>query len=147
VEPVEQVVVALPETLTLACVKGSNRDVHFVDQVRLEKRTNRRDASTDADIFSAGCLFCHLQCLSRIGVDKVKRRITEAERWPRIVRENEHWRMKRRIVSPPSLPLFVFPRSPLRPELVSAHDFGADVVIEIADEVIVETSASGRIRM
>ena len=38
VKPFEQVVVALPETLTLACVKGSNGDVHVVDVLRERSR-------------------------------------------------------------------------------------------------------------
>src|SRR5690606_23819804 len=49
------------------------------------------------------------------------------------------------VLAPPALPRVVLPRSPLRPELVAAHDLGADIVREVAGEVVVESAAAAGI--
>src|SRR6185369_15256785 len=72
----------------------------------------------------------------------MERGVRQRERWPQVVREHEHRGAERRIVAPPALPFVVSPRSPLRPELVAAHDLGADVVAVVAGEVVVEPAGA-----
>src|SRR5436305_10841531 len=43
-----------------------------------------------------------------------------------MVGEDEHRGVKWRVVSPPALPLLVWPGAALRPELIPAHDLRAD---------------------
>lgn len=61
------------------------------------------------------------------------------------MREHEHRRMERRVVAPPPFPVEVFPRSALGSELITPHDFGADVTGEVASAVVVKTVRSPRI--
>src|SRR4029079_14462686 len=51
---------------------------------------------------------------------------------------HEAGRVERRLVPPPALPLEVLPRAALGTELVPSHDLGADVVGEVAGEVVVQ---------
>ena len=46
------------------------------------------------------------------------------------------------VVAPPALPVEVLPRAALGPELVAAHDLGADVPGHVAGEVVVEPAGA-----
>src|SRR3712207_7458763 len=56
----------------------------------------------------------------------------------RVVGEHEDRRVEGRLVTPPSLPRVVGPGPSLRSKLVASHDLGADVVAEVAGEVVVQ---------
>src|SRR5262245_11303816 len=58
------------------------------------------------------------------------------------MREHEHRRVERRLVTPPPFPVLVLPRTTLGTELVAAHDLGADVVLEVSGEVVVEPACT-----
>ena len=62
-----------------------------------------------------------------------------------MVGEHEHRRMERRVLAPPPFPVKVVPRSTLGPELVAAHDLGADVAGEVTGAVVVQTIRPARI--
>src|ERR1700692_1795498 len=61
------------------------------------------------------------------------------------MREYEYRCMERRVVAPPPFPVKVFPRSTLGSELITPHDFGADVPGEVTSAVVVKTVRSPRI--
>ena len=69
----------------------------------------------------------------------------ERERRPLVVGHHEDRGVERRLVAPPALPLVVGPGAALRAELVAAHDLGADVAVEVADQVVVEAAAAAGI--
>ena len=72
-------------------------------------------------------LFRGVQGLGGGGVDEVERRpALHLDRGPGVMAEHEYGGMKRRVVSPPALPLFVRPRSALGSELIPAHDLDTD---------------------
>ena len=73
-----------------------------------------------------------------VGVDEVEGGVRQRDRGADVVGEHEHRRAEGRIVAPPALPVEVLPRPLLRAELAAAHDLGADVVGEVAGEVVVE---------
>src|SRR3712207_9488760 len=62
----------------------------------------------------------------------------------RVVGEHEDRRVEGRLLSPPSLPRVVGPGPSLRTELVASHDLGADVVAEVAGEVVVQSTRAAR---
>ena len=65
-----------------------------------------------------------------------------------MVRHDEYRGVERRLVTPPPPPLVVVPRAALGPELVAAHDLGADVAGVVPREVVVETAVPpGSVRM
>src|SRR5262245_28552118 len=146
-EPTEQVVVALPKTFAFARVEWRDGDVHFIDEIFFEKFAHRCNSPAYPNIHFPGRFLGDPQRLLWTRVDEVKRRVTEGDGWSDKVRQHEDGRMEWRIVAPPSLPLLVLPRPALRPEFVSAHDFGADVSVVVAQKVVVETSTTSLVCM
>src|SRR5215472_7597633 len=53
-EPIEQVVVALPKTFALARVERGDDDVQFIDEVFLKKFAHRCNSPADPDIHFPG---------------------------------------------------------------------------------------------
>src|SRR5262245_12826029 len=58
---------------------------------------------------------------------------------------HEHRGVERRFVTPPAPPGVVGPGPAIRAELVGAHDLRADVVVEVADQVVVEAATATRV--
>src|SRR5690348_11968248 len=55
-----------------------------------------------------------------------------------MVGENEHRGVKRRVVSPPPLPLLVLPGAAVRTELVPSHDLRADARVPVASKGVID---------
>src|SRR6201999_2505826 len=93
---------------------------------------------SDLDVFAACGLFGEAQRLFDSTRDKVEGGSTfHDQRLTFVVRQNEGWRMVRRIVAPPALPRAVWPRAAHRPEHVASQDESAEVVHCPVSEYIV----------
>src|SRR5438270_2565508 len=133
----------VPQTLPTAKNDGHDHDVQVVDQVGSEELTNRRWSSTDSDIEPARRFASGAHGLGRAGVEKVEgRSALHLDRGPRVMGQDEHWGVERRLVAPPALPLGVSPRAALWPELVTAHDLRANAGFPPAGEGVIDAGAS-----
>lgn len=115
-----------------------------VDQVGGKELTNDVRATTEPNVLALRGRLRPLEDGGRIGVDEMKGGVRQGERRTLMVGHHENRGVERRLVTPPALPFAVPPRPALRPELVASHDLGADVVGEIAGEVVVESAAAAR---
>lgn len=59
-----------------------------------------------------------------------------------MVSEHEDRGVEGWLIAPPSLPLVVWPWASLRTEFVTPHDLCADVVAEVASEVVVQPAGT-----
>src|SRR6185437_5201431 len=116
-----------------------DRDVHLVDQPRLQVLADGADAAADADVLAAcGLTRLAQRRLDAIGHEVKRRAALHGERPARVVREYEHRRVVGRVVAPPAAPGFVGPRATHGPEHVAPEDPGADVCEAACREVIVD---------
>ena len=146
VELIKQVLRCTPQALPSAQIKRGNSDMHSVNKIRLDELAKRRHPSTEANIFAIGSSPSLLQSLSRSRIDEMKGRISQSQAWARMVCQHKHRRMKRRSVTPPTLPLKVLPRASQWAELVATHDLSANVLFEVASEVVIQPTRSTRLR-
>src|SRR5690349_7517080 len=125
--------VALPEQ------HWPDGQVQLVDEPRAQILTDRRHAAAQPDISTAR----RLPRLSQRGVnaigDKPKLRAARhAERWPRMMGQDEHRSVIGRLVAPPALPFVVRPRAADRSEHVAAKNPGADAGEALRGDVVVD---------
>ena len=99
-------------------------------------------SAAEAHVLPVGRRASLSQHIGGFAGDEVERGVAQAERRPRVVGEDEHRGVERRLVAPPALPLLVRPRPAERAELVAAHDLRADVLLVVAGEVVLEPPAA-----
>ena len=117
--------------------------MEVVDEVLCQELSDRRRSAPEANIQSARRFRGDGQCFARAGVEEVEGRATFHLEWRAgVVREHEHRVVVRRVVSPPTLPLQVRPRSALRSEHVAAHDVRPDAGNPSAREEVVGVPGS-----
>src|SRR4051794_16364661 len=141
-EPVEQVLVRGPELLPSADLDRRHGDVDGVDEIRIEELPDGGDAASDPYVLPVSGVLGLPQRLRRRRIEEVEGGIGQGEARSVMMGEDEDGGVERRSVPPPPLPVEVLPRATLRPELVAAHDLGADVPREVAREVVVQPSGS-----
>src|SRR3954453_20634193 len=78
-EAIEQLLVRGPQSLTLADFDRRNRDVHRVDEVRVEELPNSGDASSDAHVLPVSRLLGLAQRVGGRRIDEVERRVRQRE--------------------------------------------------------------------
>src|SRR5437763_7149838 len=141
-EPVEQFVRGAPESLSTADLDRRDSDMHGVDEVRLEELPNSGDPAPNPYVLALSRIFGLPGRLRGRGIDEMEGGVGQREAGSMMMGEYEHRGVEGRVVSPPSLPVEVLPRTPLGSELVAAHDLGTDVPAEVANEVVVQPSGS-----
>ena len=109
-----------------------------VDEIGVEESADGLRASTEADVPAVGGCTGLIQDVGGGAVDEVERGVGEGEGRARVVGEHEDGGVEGRLVAPPAPPLVVCPGPAMRAELVAAIDLRADVVVEVAGQVVVE---------
>jgi hypothetical protein len=105
----------------------SDGQVHLVDEPSLQVLPDRRHSAADANVLSTGSRHRLLKGGADAVGDKMEYRAAfHYERRPRVRCEDEHRRVVRRLLTPPSSPRVVWPRPPNRSKHVPAHDPRAD---------------------
>ena len=127
-----------PQAFATTEVNGRNGDVHRVDEVGIEKLADGRDAATEPHVLAVRGLLRLPQGFAGWSIDEVEGGVRQRERGAVVVGQHEHRGVEWWCVTPPTLPFVVGPRAAVGPELVAAHDLGADVVGEVAGEVVIE---------
>jgi hypothetical protein len=113
--------------------------MQLVEQAGVQVLLDRRSSTAEPDVLALGCVESALQGFLDPLVDEVERRSPlHLEGRARVVRENEDRVVIRGIVTPPTLPVAVVPRSPDGPEHVPSHDRGADAGVAAHHEVVVD---------
>ena len=79
VEPVEQVVGRVPQSLAAAQLDRRDGDVHRVDQVGLQELANGCDAAADPHVLARRQPPCDGQRFGWRGIDEVERGVGEGE--------------------------------------------------------------------
>ena len=114
-----------PTKKILPCSKQHRRyrQVHLINQPRLQVLPNRRNASTESDIQPTGRLCRPSQrSLNPIGNKMEDSAAFHRDGLARILRQNEHRNMIRRTIAPPSLPALVQPRPTHRPKHIPSKN-------------------------
>src|ERR671936_2223657 len=135
--PERQKIQSLYQMLAGAEDHGRDREVHLVDEPRLEILTNGRRAAADPDVlFSRGRLRFGERALDVIDEDELCASFHPDGRTA-VVRENKNGHVIRWVAAPPTLPALVRPGPAQRSELVPHHDQSAEVGLAACDEVVV----------
>ena len=102
--------------------------MQLVDQPRLQILPDRRNAAAESDVAAArrGARLFE-RGLNAVGDEAKLRAALHLERRARVMREDEHRRVIRRLLAPPAAPAIVGPRPAHRPEHVAPEDPRADV--------------------
>src|SRR6202051_5100201 len=136
VEPREQVL-ARPQK------DWRNGEMKFVEQTCLQILPDDRNAAADANVLAAGDLCRPRQRgLDAIGHEVKDGAALHLDRRARMMGQDEHRHVVRRIVSPPALPGMVGPLAADRAEHVSSHDPCAHIFHRLSGEVIVGVGRS-----
>src|SRR6478609_956736 len=127
------------EVLTRTEHHRTDREMHVVDCASAQILTDRLGTAADAHISAArGGLGPFERFLDATG-DEVKRRSARhLERLARMMSEHEDGHMVRRLVTPPTAPGFIQPRSADRPEHVPTQDPRAGVHGALMSKVVVD---------
>src|SRR6266576_1390013 len=133
------------EMLATAEQDRRNRDVHLVDEPRLEILAHRGDASADLDIEVArGLPGAPERFLNSAGDEMKDGPAFHRDRLARVVGQHEHRRVIGRILPPPAAPLVVGPGAPHRAEHVAAHEIRPDPLAGALGKIVVGTRGSTR---
>src|SRR5258705_4326781 len=133
------------ERLTTAEQDRRDRDVHLVDEPRLEILSYRGGASADLDIEVARGLPGAAERILNSARDEMKDGpALHRDRVARVARQHKHRRMIGRILPPPAAPLVVGPGPAHRAEHVGAHDIGTDAFPEALGKIVVGTRRPAR---
>src|SRR5690348_8199 len=128
------------EMLTTAEQDRRNRDVHLVDEPRLEILSHRGNATAELDVEAARGLSGALERILNPTGDEMKDRPAfHGDRLTRVASQHEHWRMIGRILPPPTAPRVVAPRPAHGAEHVAAHDVRPDLIPAAFRKIIVGT--------
>src|SRR5256712_4097401 len=134
------------ERLTTAEQDRRDRDMHLVDEPRLEIRAHRGGASAVLDIEVArGCPGATRRFLNPAGDEMKDAPAFHRDRFARVVRQHEHRHVIRRVLAPPAAPLVVGPRPAHGAEHVSAHDIRTDAFPEALGKIVVGTRRPARL--
>jgi len=113
-------------------------EMELIDKASAKKLLDRRDPTADADVLAAR------RCpgLLERGLDSVRNEIEGGltlhdNRIARVVRQHIDGHVIGRLFSPPTLPGVVRPRPTHRPEHVSSHDPGSDILEAARGEALV----------
>src|SRR5881628_1779517 len=134
------------ERLTTAEQDRRDRDVHFVDEARLEILAHRGRPAADLDIEPAcGLPGATERFLNSAGDEMKDGPAFHRDRFARVVRQHEHRHVIRRVLAPPAAPLVVGPRPAHGAEHVSAHDIRTDAFPEALGKIVVGTRRPARL--
>lgn len=129
VTPVEQALAAVEQ-------HGNDVEQEFVDRTCRERLPHRRGTAGDVDVAGSGRLRL-LEGGVEAGGNEVERRpAVHLDRLVRIVGEDEHRCVVRRLVAPPPTPVTV-PLAPDRAEHVAAHDVRAPAAQQLVPRTCV----------
>ena len=125
-----------------------NGKVDFVDQPRAKVLLDCRDSAAKPDVL----IFCGVPGSFKSSVNSVRHEMEgssaiHGDRRARVVGEDEDGRVVRRVVAPPSLPVFVGPGTSNRPEHISTNDPCANIVEAARREFIVSASCPAILAM
>src|SRR5256885_7330235 len=133
------------ERLTTAEQDRRDRDMHLVDEPRLEILAYRGRPAADLDIALARRLPGATECFLDSTGDEMKDGPTfHRDRFARVVRQHEHRYVIRRVLAPPAAPLVAGPRPAHGTEHVSAHDIRTDAFPEALGKIVVGTRRPAR---
>src|ERR1044071_992000 len=136
------------EMLASAEQDRRDRDVHLVNEPRLEILPQRRNAAAELDVEVARGLPGALERVLNSAGDEMKDRPAfHGDRLARVTRQHEHRRMIGRILPPPAAPLVVTPRPALGAEHVAAHDPRTDPHHAALRKIIVGARGPPRLSM
>src|SRR5919204_2568117 len=126
---------------------GRDREVHLVDEPRLEILTNGRRAAADPDVLlSRGRLRFGERAMDVIDEDELCASF-HPDRRTAVVRENKNGHVIRWVAAPPTLPALVRPRPAHRSEHVAPQDPRADVGVAACREVVVYARGAALLAM
>src|SRR3989442_976937 len=133
------------ERLTTAEQDRRDRDMHLVDEPRLEILAHRGRPAADLDIKPArGLPGATERFLNSAGDDMKDGPAFHRDRFARVVRQHEHRHVIRRVLAPPAAPPVVGPRPAHGAEHVSAHDIRTDAFPEALGKIVVGTRRPAR---
>src|SRR2546421_509990 len=133
------------ERLTTAEQDRRDRDMHLVDEPRLEILAHRGRPAADLDIAPArGLPGATERFLNSAGDEMKDGPAFHRDRDARVVRQHEHRHVIRRVLAPPAAPLVVGPRPAYGAEHVSAHDIRTDAFPEALGKIVVGTRRPAR---
>src|SRR5213592_95818 len=133
------------ERLTTAEQDRRDRDMHLVDEPRLEILAHRGRPAADLDIAPArGLPGATERFLNSAGDEMKDGPAFHRDRFARVVRQHEHRYVIRRVLAPPAAPLVVGPRPAYGAEHVSAHDIRTDAFPEALGKIVVGTRRPAR---
>ena len=98
VETIGQVVGTVPNLLTSTKFDGGNREVHLVDEIRVEERAQGGHATAEADVLAVRRLERLRQRIFGRRIDEVERRVAQRDRRPREMCKDEHWCVEGRVL-------------------------------------------------
>src|SRR5947209_12746038 len=117
---------------------GRDDEVQLVEQAGGEVLADRRGTAADAHVLlSRGLLRLLERRLDPVRDEVERRAALHRERLARVMRQDEHGDVVRRLLAPPPLPTVVRPRSANGTEHVAAEDPGADVVERLRRELVI----------
>src|SRR5207247_1734845 len=133
------------ERLTTAEQDRRDRDMHLVDEPRLEILAHRGRPAADLDIEPArGLPGATERFLNSVGDEMKDGPAFHRDRFARVVRQHEHRHVIRRVLAPPAAPPVVGPRPAHGAEHVSAHDIRTDAFPEALGKIVVGTRRPAR---
>src|SRR5213082_431985 len=134
------------ERLTTAEQDRRDRDMHLVDEPRLEILAHRGRPAADLDIeLARGLTGATERFLDSAGDEMKDGPAFHRDRFARVVRQHEHRYVIRRVLAPPVVPLVVGPRPAHGAEHVSAHDIRTDAFPEALGKIVVGTRRPARL--
>src|SRR5256714_1212209 len=133
------------ERLTTAEQHRRDRDMHLVDEPRLETLAQRGRRAADLDRAPArGLPGATERFLNSAGDEMKDGPAFHRDRFARVVRQHEHRHVIRRVLAPPAAPPVVGPRPAHGAEHVSAHDIRTDAFPEALGKIVVGTRRPAR---
>src|SRR2546422_1711295 len=135
------------ECLTTAEQDRRDRDMHLVDEPRLEILAHRGRPAADLDIApppAHGLPGATERLLNSAGDEMKDGPAFHRDRFARVVRQHEDRHVIRRVLPPPAAPLVVGPRPAHGAEHVSAHDIRTDAFPEALGKIVVGTRRPAR---
>src|SRR5436189_5109650 len=133
------------ERLTTAEQDRRDRDMHLVDEPRLEILAHRGRPAADLDIEPArGLPGATERFLNSAGDEMKDGPAFHRDRFARVVRQREHRHVIRRVLAPPAAPPVVGPRPAHGAEHGSAHDIRTDAFPEALGKIVVGARRSAR---
>jgi hypothetical protein len=131
------------QPLTRAEHDRCDGDMQFIDQSLLEVLPDGGRSTSDSDILSVGGIARSVKRDTNSASNEMKGRASLHFKWsPRMVGEHKYLRMIDRVVTPPTPPAFIKPRTAHGPEHVSAQDPGTYIVEAPRSKVVVDAALS-----